>query len=514
MSLVVEQYFLTGRFYATRWNQNPFEDSHGEWPPSPWRFLRTSAARWFEHARESGDRDEELRNRLLQRLAEVPPAFQLPTNASHTSALPARGLRQYQPTELVKSDKKRGEPWVLRHQTTLVVDSFACVPRGEPVRWIWPDLDLPREEAELLNQLLRRVTYFGRAESLSLMRRAPDSTFCQKPNCELRREPGQASPVLVADPQQPLNITVLLANSEDRLLKGRRIPPGTVWWYAPRPAKAAVRPIPETPKRPPITLLQFAVGGRVFPPSDSWIRVTERFRGAALDALAQLLTRLPNAKFSMLSSKQQDAYSLMTGKNRDGKLVDAHTHLSLWLMPDQAGNPSRLVCYRHIPFDGLEQEAFLLASEDPLSWQFGNPDWRLRLVPLPSETALPVEVCAKSCCWETVTPYVPSRHVLGRNGKPKLGYSVAQQVLNDLSNAGFPPARIEVVETERQWVKVHRPKRLKGEPTNDLKLGYRIRLEFSDPVRGPIALGHSSHFGLGLFVPVEDVTEGKPAKQA
>jgi CRISPR-associated protein Csb2 len=501
MSLVIEQYFLTGRFHATRWNQNPFEDSHGEWPPSPWRFLRTLAARWFEHSRESGDRNDELRNRLLRRLAQEPVAFRLPRNATHTSSLPARGLKQYQPTGLVKSDKKRGEPWVLRHQTTLVVDSFACVPCAEPVRWIWSSLDLLPDEAALLNQLLRRVTYFGRAESLTLMRPAPDSAVCPEPNCELRREPGEASPVLVADPTQALNLEALFANTDDRILKGRRIPPGTVWRYARRPPKAVITPLLLNPKRPTTTLLQFAIGGRVFPPPDSWIRITERFRGATLDALARLLTGSGNARFRTLPSEQRDSYSLMTGKREDAKLVTEHVHVYLWIMPDRAGKPSRLVCYRHTPFDALEQEAFLLASEKPLSWQFGNPDWRLRLVPVPHETPLPLEVGARSCSWETVTPYVPSRHVLGRNGKPKPGYSVAQQVLNDLGNAGFPSAQVEVVGTERQWLKVHRPKRLKGDPTNDLKLGYRIRLEFPDPVRGPIALGHSSHFGLGLFAP-------------
>jgi CRISPR-associated protein Csb2 len=29
-----------------------------------------------------------------------------------------------------------------------------------------------------------------------------------------------------------------------------------------------------------------------------------------------------------------------------------------------------------------------------------------------------------------------------------------------------------------------------------------FRLEFSRPVLGPLALGHSSHFGMGLFSPV------------
>jgi CRISPR-associated protein Csb2 len=98
---------------------------------------------------------------------------------------------------------------------------------------------------------------------------------------------------------------------------------------------------------------------------------------------------------------------------------------------------------------------------------------------------------------------VPSRHVLARNGKPKPGHSVVEQVLADLANVGLPSAQVELFEKSPQWVKVHRPKRLKGEPTNDLKLGYRIRLTFGDPVCGPVALGHSSHFGLGLFVPEE-----------
>jgi CRISPR-associated protein Csb2 len=170
-------------------------------------------------------------------------------------------------------------------------------------------------------------------------------------------------------------------------------------------------------------------------------------------------------------------------------------------MPDQQKNPSRLVCYRRTPFDALEQDALLAASERTLSWQFGNPDWRLRLVPLPPETQLPAEINAKSRCWQTVTPYVPSRHVLARHGQPRPGHSVIEQVLADLTNAGFPSAQVELVERSRQWVKVHRPKRLRGETTNDLKLGYRIRLAFGEPVCGPIAIGHSSHFGLGLFVP-------------
>ena len=33
---------------------------------------------------------------------------------------------------------------------------------------------------------------------------------------------------------------------------------------------------------------------------------------------------------------------------------------------------------------------------------------------------------------------------------------------------------------------------------------YTVQLKFKKPVRGPITLGYASHFGLGLFVPLED----------
>ena len=31
-----------------------------------------------------------------------------------------------------------------------------------------------------------------------------------------------------------------------------------------------------------------------------------------------------------------------------------------------------------------------------------------------------------------------------------------------------------------------------------------FRLSFARPVRGPLALGHSSHFGMGLFAPAAE----------
>jgi CRISPR-associated protein Csb2 len=86
MSLVIEQYYPLGRFHATRWNQSPFEDPFGEWPPSPWRFLRALAARSFQYERETGA-PPEARDRLLNSLAQAPPSFFLPPASARGLAL-------------------------------------------------------------------------------------------------------------------------------------------------------------------------------------------------------------------------------------------------------------------------------------------------------------------------------------------------------------------------------------------------------------------------------------------
>jgi CRISPR-associated protein Csb2 len=499
MALVIEQYFLTGRFHATRWNQNPFEDSHGEWPPSPYRLLRTLAARWFEYQRENGGADSVLRDRLLVSLASALPEYHLPANVTHTSSWPGRGLKQYQPMELAKTDKGKGQPFVKRHQTSLVIDRFAMLSPSQPVLWMWPNLNLPQKQEDLLDQLLRRVTYFGRAESLCLMRRA--ATTLPIPNCSLNGEAGSGSPVLAVNINKPLDMDILLANNEDTALKGRRIPPGTLWMYARRPAASRITPKVQRRTAPSLQLIQFAVGGRVFPREAAWTRITERFRGIALRRIAMELTGNFKARFSDLSAEEKTEFSLMTGKGADGAALGGHQHANFWLLPDESGKPTRLVCYRSEPFSPIEYDALQSASESPIAWEFGNPDWHLRLVPLSPETPLPHDIRARSRIWKTITPYIPSRHVLGRSGKPKAGHSVEQQIATELGNANLPLAEVTVDGDRSVWVKIHTPKARRAQQTNEMKRGYHVSLTFSEAIAGPLALGNSAHFGLGLFVP-------------
>jgi CRISPR-associated protein Csb2 len=81
---------------------------------------------------------------------------------------------------------------------------------------------------------------------------------------------------------------------------------------------------------------------------------------------------------------------------------------------------------------------------------------------------------------------------------------VRKQLADELANRGFPVNGLIATAEEYGWVKIHRTKSERDARTNNDKLGYTVKLTFSEPVKGPISLGASCHFGLGLFVPIKD----------
>jgi CRISPR-associated protein Csb2 len=71
MQIVLKQTFPLGRFHATPWRVNPYDDPHGEWPPSPWRLVRGVVARWYQWWREDPDRADGCLNPLIDALCNL-----------------------------------------------------------------------------------------------------------------------------------------------------------------------------------------------------------------------------------------------------------------------------------------------------------------------------------------------------------------------------------------------------------------------------------------------------------
>lgn len=518
MRLVLRQSFPLGRFHATPWRVNPFDDPFGEWPPSPWRFVRAVVARWYQWRREnSGVWDKVELDALVGALCDSAYRLHLPEQARRGSA-----MRQYhpvafrwEPPDRFKGKGKNKKPvsQLRMYGTSLVQDNSWCVPPGESgdIWWFIEGERWTPELVEVFDRCLERMIYFGRAESLTRVRRADDSSVA--PNCELLDGAGATAAVPVLVPRRDAGLADIERVTEDPLL-ARNVPEGARMMYACRPHRPPAREEPISLKlRPDCHLIQLAIGWAVPPEARAVVRLTARFRSAVLRELLLIKTDNPGkASWSAAPAWVRSAIADMVGKDAEGLPLRGHRHtefLAWWTDSVPTRLLTRLLVWRQSrPFDEDEQRAILRAASREISWAAAGPDadaWKIKLVPLDAAVPPPPGFDGTSTAtWESLTPYVPPRHAL-RRGKPRLPESLENQIRRELALRGTPEAGgVIVQEIEHStWVAVHVPSREAAErPFLGDRRGYWLRLRFEQPVLGPLRLGHSSSFGLGLFAPI------------
>ncbi|WP_424666819.1 type I-G CRISPR-associated protein Csb2 [Candidatus Binatus sp.] len=504
MELVLRQEFPLGRFHATRWRVNPFDDPYGEWPPSPWRLVRAVVARWYQWTREHRvDPSRQGLDSLVRALCTSGYRFHLSPYARE-----GRPVRQYLPVEYGWNPKAKKKSAMRTYGTSLAQDNYWCVPGAGAagVWWFIDGSDWNETLTEVLDRCLERVTYFGRAEAFTRIRRI--SGTAPEPNCRLSDARVSGSvPVLV--PNKDATTTEIERVTDHPELIGRSVPPGASTMYAVRPAPPPARePNAIRAIRRDCNLMQFAIGWNVAPEIRFLVRLTGCFRGAVIRDLLLIRTGDPRTSWSRAQRSIRDRIADMVGKDATGKPLASHNHTEFLAWCEES-TPTRLLVWRDgRPFDGDEQTAVLRAASRQVSWAAGGSDaeqWNVRLVPLDSAVQAPPGFDGTaSRCWESVTPYVPARHNL-RGGKPRPRESVGAQIRRELALRGFEGADQVEVEpiNEAAWVAVHVPRGEAVERTSvGDRRGYRIRLVFREPVKGPIRLGHSASFGLGLFRPV------------
>lgn len=504
---MLRQEFPLGRFHATPWRANPFDAPHGEWPPSPWRLVRAVTARWYQWARET-DKEPDLAKleQLQAALCKSSYAFHLPPDARRGSP-----LRQYHPTEFGWRPAEKKKAGTRSYGTSLVQDNYWCVPRESPVWWFIEGDDWTDDLRALLAQCLERMTYFGRAETLTRVRVAGSTTDIPTPNCTLvdKRTAG-AVPVL--SPLRNASRDDIERTTDNPEAVNRAVPPGSQWLYAVRPPRPACRERRRMPAhRLDCHLIQFAIGWNVAPDRGAIVRLTSRFRGAVLRDLLRLKTGDASATWARVGRDVREAIADMIGKDADNVPTKGHQHTE-FLVWCEDGRPTRLVVWRGSrAFDAGEQEAIFLAAARDLSWSVAgsdNDEWKVRLVPLDRLVPPPPGFDGVGArCWESVTPYVPPRHHL-RGGKERERESLVAQVCRELLQRRYTDTeQVEVSAIgDPVWVAVHVPRRkARTRAFIGDRRGQAFRLTFPSPVVGPIRLGHSSSFGLGLFRPVVDL---------
>lgn len=505
MQIILQQTFPLGRFHATPWKVFPYDDPHGEWPPSPWRLIRAVIARSYQYEREVGELPQGQREALARTLCTSGVSWHLPPFSWR-----GPGLRQYQPAEFKRVPPDAKKPGVMTYNTTKAADNFWLVGRGDQecpassVWWFLSGSEWTPDSVALLEACLVRMTYFGRAESITEIRLlAPGASGAPEPNCLLAEHRG-AGMVPVLCPCSDTSLDQLQASTDDQAVANSTIPPGARWSFATRPPRPASRPSPRpVVRRKPVSLVQFAIGAHVWPMIEDTVRLTQRFRGRVI---RQFLRRESGGTFDDWASapaELRERAASISGKDCEGRNLAGHRHTAFFVHWED-GRPTRLCAWRADPFHHAEQEALLAAAEAPLPLGYRGDPWTVTLVPLDASVPPPPCLSPVPCRrWVTTTPFVPPRHVFGRNGRAKQGDSAEEQVLRELTNRDLPIEGVQVMTARAGWVSVHHTHKARGEATNATKIGYHVRIEFPLPQTGPIMLGHSSHFGLGLFAAVE-----------
>jgi len=259
------------------------------------------------------------------------------------------------------------------------------------------------------------------------------------------------------------------------------------------------------------SVARFSLNGRTPSPSPSRTpspRLTD----------AILLTERVHAALVELS----DGSATFTGCDGEGRPLKGHAHAYILSESNRAlgrgggGEITHVTVYAPAGFGpletsaledlrevcgfGLEAHLTLLGLGEPED--FGGTDANRGESPL----------LAESRSWTSRTPFIPTRHPKAtRAGAPKLDSTGLQigspehELRRLLRLAGLPePEAVEPVSFtslagQRTGWSSFRRARSSGNGRRAGSCGYGFRIEFSEPVRGPVALGYGAHFGMGGF---------------
>lgn len=515
--------FSAGRFHATPWGRHVNEGAP-EWPPSPWRFLRALLATWKARSNEI---TEEQTRPIFEALSSA-PIFLLPkASLGHTRHY----MRWY----------KKGP-----EDQTLVFDAFVCIGRNSEVLISWPGAELSSVQRELLGHLLARLSYLGRAESWCEAHLLEPDAGVGESNCRLLLDdevPGSNQElvrVLCPDPEtafsnehvRPINpgkrpiydpVWNLAIETGQLHAEKWSDPPGSRWLAYVRPSDcfhsspAITRRLPT---RTTMHVARYTLDSTVLPLSISTLPFAERVRAA-------LMARMPK------DGDRRRPSRIFSGKDADDLPLLGHGH-AYFLPSDEDGDGrlDHLTVFAHDGFGGDELRALdYLAALNPRG---DEHEIRLLLLGLAERSQFRAPPLGPATTWVSATPFIATRHPkkngtrrdppeLLQNPKLFVAATLSEELERLVSRRGLPMPDFEPIlddagvfrtnpslwkqgatGSHRRPLEFKRFRSRKKADDGGRRISGFFRLRFPEEVRGPIALGHSSHFGMGLFLPATD----------
>lgn len=506
--------FPAGRFHATPWGRHVNEGAP-EWPPSPWRFLRALLATW--KTREHRIAEDEIRP-VFEALAS-PPSFALPpASLGHTRHY----MRWYKKGPL---------------DQTLVFDAFVCVGREHEVSIVWPDASLDSQQRKLLSGLLERFGYLGRAESWCEARLIEDGPSNPKINCrplapgEALASDQEAVRVLCPDPETAFSGDHVLPS---KARKKRPVydpawnlaietaqlhvekwsdPPGSRWMAYARPSDCFY-PSPKSSRASKanreMQVARYALDATVLPLATATLPLAERVRRALMACMPKQGDR----------SRPSQIFS---GKDADGSPLVGHGHA--YFLPTDEDGDGRLDHLTVFAEDGFDNDE--LRAIDKLRVLKPNkedePRIELLLLGVAKKGQFEALPLRQAKTWVSATPFIATRHPKKKHDPKEFVVAVLNKELaRFIKRRGGQIPQIEPLCDEAGVFRIGPSlwqqgatgpprraiefKRFRSRKADDggRRLSGFFRLQFPESVRGPISLGHSSHFGMGLFLPAAE----------
>ena len=484
--VVVQASLLSGRYHAHPWGEAQHAMAGPEWPPSPWRLLRSLAAAWFD-ANPPPVTEAEC-NDLLQALGRAsPPAMWLPP-------VSFAEVPYYQP--IVDETKKR--------KPVLHFDHFAVLSEGDQGACFCFDYDvgLSARQQSTLASLLARITYFGRAESrarLSLVETPPEHLRQVTPADRYSSSGEFRRRVLVTcDTFCASGLSGMESGGghlvQAMIEEGRKRPPNTEWidYALPQALVRARLPRPQATAEPEerrrVATVRFGLFRRVPIRLSELVRVAREIRDQAATRFAAE-TGGPSRR--------------LTGREADGSVATGHRH-AFWLPePDKGtGYLQRVTVWLPDGADGIDQrELDALLGVQRI---FRDDDYPILLV-----TERVIETCTEptpSRRWRSLTPFLAPLHSRRGRCHPKPSEQL-QRMIEETAGASprvmstSGPGSLGKLTT----VRAHLYQRGTWRWTK--RAAAWFDLEFDHPVVLPRPVGSDAHFGLGRFVPVDSGNE-------
>lgn len=265
-----------------------------------------------------------------------------------------------------------------------------------------------------------------------------------------------------------------------------------------------------------LCLARFAFDGPVNLPVTDTLPLAESFRRELLRHCRSVLALPPGDPGKAELCQRCPS---VTGKTADGQPLRGHAH-AFFLPTDEDGD-GRIDHVTVVAGQGFRADE-VRALDRLRQVRHGDGDpLRLLLVGLGGARELPAPLFAESAVWVSATPFVATRYPKRRGVKRDLSdqYATplvfAQHVLGqeldrlrerrpdlppverlDPLQEGIGPGRLRPIQFQR----------FRQKPGDDggRRPAGAFRIVFATPARGQLCLGHSCHFGLGLFVPAEE----------